>query len=63
VFGVLSMIFSVSFPLGMIVFGPLADVIPINWIFIGSGIILLMLSVFLYSSRTLREKEKGGMRR
>jgi DHA3 family macrolide efflux protein-like MFS transporter len=57
VFGVLSMIFSITFPLGMILFGPLADVMPINWLFIGSGVVLLALSMFLYGNRTLRRME------
>jgi DHA3 family macrolide efflux protein-like MFS transporter len=31
-------------PLGMIVFGPMADVIPMRWMMIGTGILLVILA-------------------
>ncbi|MDR1748322.1 MAG: MFS transporter [Spirochaetaceae bacterium] len=60
VFGVLNMIWSISIPLGMVVFGPLADILPINWLFIGSGAVMFALSAFLYCDRTLRGTESAA---
>lgn len=45
-FGLLSSIYSGFMPLGMAVFGPMADGIPLPWIMAGSGFLLLMLSRF-----------------
>jgi DHA3 family macrolide efflux protein-like MFS transporter len=54
VFSVMAMIQSVTMPASMVVFGPLADIININWIFIGSGILIIILSFVIMGSRTLR---------
>lgn len=40
VFGVLSMISSTMMPLGMLIFGPLADLVAIEWLLIGTGLLL-----------------------
>lgn len=45
-FGLLSSIYSGFMPLGMAVFGPMADRIPLPWIMAGSGILLLVLTCF-----------------
>jgi DHA3 family macrolide efflux protein-like MFS transporter len=42
-------------PLGMLVFGPIADRVSINVLLIGTGIIVALLTVPLVSSKTLRE--------
>jgi DHA3 family macrolide efflux protein-like MFS transporter len=55
VFSVMAMIQSVTMPASMVLFGPLADVIHINWIFIGTGIVLMALGLLVLGSRTLRE--------
>lgn len=55
VFSVMAMINSVTMPVSMVVFGPLADVININWIFIGSGAVLFALGFVVFGSKTLRE--------
>ena len=52
VFGLLSTMYSGFLPIGMAVFGPLADVIPLSWIMIGSGVVLILLSICL----TIRRK-------
>lgn len=38
VFGLLSTMYAGFLPIGMAVFGPLADIIPLQWIMIGTGI-------------------------
>jgi DHA3 family macrolide efflux protein-like MFS transporter len=55
VFGVLGMISSSMMPLGMLVFGPLADVVRIEWLLVGTGILMLILSIFLIGSKDLVE--------
>ena len=47
VFGLLGSMYSGFLPIGMAVFGPMADVIPLTWIMIGSGVALIVLSVFV----------------
>lgn len=53
VFGVLSMIHSSMMPLGMLLFGPLADVIKIETILIGTGILMFSMSFFLLRSKVM----------
>lgn len=53
VFGVMGMITSSVMPLGMIIFGPVSDVIRIEWILIATGISMFALSIFLSKSKTL----------
>lgn len=58
VFGVLGMISTSVMPLGMLVFGPLADIIEIEWLLIGTGILLFILGFFLLGSKALLEAGK-----
>lgn len=58
VFGVLGMISSVMMPLGMIVFGPLADIIKIEWMLIGTGVLLFIQGFFLLGNKVLIEAGK-----
>ncbi|MBN2051778.1 MAG: MFS transporter [Spirochaetales bacterium] len=53
VFGVMTMISTVMMPLGMVIFGPMADRIRIEYLLIGSGIILSLLSLLMGSNTTL----------
>ncbi|MDI9217908.1 MULTISPECIES: MFS transporter [Clostridium] len=55
VFGVLGMITSIMMPAGMMVFGPLADVIKIEWLLIITGIFLFVQSVFMFKDNVLIE--------
>lgn len=47
VFSVMSMISGSMTPLGMVLFGPLADRIPISWLLIGAGIVILIAGAVL----------------
>jgi len=58
VFGVLGMISSSMMPLGMLIFGPLADVVKIEWLLIGTGILLFIQGFFLMGSKVLMEAGK-----
>ncbi|MDR0922296.1 MAG: MFS transporter [Lactobacillales bacterium] len=55
VFSVSTMIPSVMMSLGMVMFGPLGDIININIIMIGSGIGLILLEVYVFTDKILRE--------
>lgn len=46
VFGLMGSMYSGFLPVGMAVFGPLADVIPLQWVMIGSGAALILLAAF-----------------
>lgn len=58
VFGVLGMISSIMMPAGMIIFGPLADIIKIEWLLIGTGLAMVVMSLFIFKSKSL--VEAGG---
>ena len=58
VFGVYGMISSSMMPLGMLIFGPLSDAVQIEWLLIGTGALLFVLSFFLIGSKDLVEAGK-----
>lgn len=58
VFGILTMISSVMMPMGMLVFGPIADVIPIEWLLIGTGALMFVQAFFLMGNKALVEAGK-----
>jgi len=45
VFSVMGMLSSSVMPIAMLVFGPLGDVLDLRWIFIGSGLILVLIGL------------------
>ena len=51
VFGLLGTVYSGFLPFGMAVFGPLSDAVPLSWVMIGSGAILILLAAGLFASR------------
>lgn len=53
IFGVMGMISSVTMPMGMLVFGPLSDVIAIEWLLIVTGVLLFAQAFFLLGSKSL----------
>lgn len=58
VFGVLGMISSIMMSLGMLVFGPVSDFIKIEWLLIGTGVLLFAQSLFMLGSKVLIEAGK-----
>ena len=54
VLSVFTMLGSLAMPFGMLFFGPLADAININFIMIGTGIVMLFLGTMYFISKTLR---------
>ena len=53
VFSVLSMISSSVMPLGMLFFGPLSDVVRIEWMLVATGLMIAVQAVFLRFDRAL----------
>ncbi len=58
VFGVLGMISSSMLPLGMLLFGPLADIISIETLLLITGVLLFIISFFLGKNKVLLEHGK-----
>ena len=54
VFGLLGAMYSGFLPVGMAVFGPMADKISLQWIMIGSGIALIVLSIYVGTNKDMR---------
>ena len=54
VFGLLGAMYSGFLPVGMAIFGPMADKISLQWIMIGSGIALLVLATFVAANKEMR---------
>lgn len=55
VLSVYTMLGSLAMPFGMLFFGPLADIININYLFIGTGAVMVFLGIMYFVSKTLRE--------
>lgn len=58
VFGIMGMIANSMMPLGMLIFGPLADFVKIEWLLIGTGMLLLVQSLFMLGNKVLIEAGK-----
>jgi DHA3 family macrolide efflux protein-like MFS transporter len=55
VLSVFTMVSSTMMPLGMVVFGPVADIVSINSLLVGTGIVVVLLCIPMMTSKTLRE--------
>jgi DHA3 family macrolide efflux protein-like MFS transporter len=55
VYSVLSMLSTSLMPLGMLVFGPLADALRIEWILLGTGAVMLFLGLRVLANKRLME--------
>jgi DHA3 family macrolide efflux protein-like MFS transporter len=58
VLSVFSMISATMMPLGMIVFGPVADTVSIDILLVGTGAVITLTAIPLIRSKTLREAGK-----
>ncbi|WP_059043021.1 MFS transporter [Paenibacillus rubinfantis] len=61
IFGVFSMISTSMMPIGMLIFGPMADAIAIEWLLIATGLLILFLSIFLGRNQALLEAGKPAV--
>lgn len=55
IFGVFGMISTSMMPIGMLIFGPMADGIKVEWLLVGTGILIFILSLFLGVNKGLLE--------
>ena len=55
VFGVFTMISTSMMPLGMLVFGPIADAVQIEWILVATGLLILVQGLFVCRDRVLKK--------
>jgi DHA3 family macrolide efflux protein-like MFS transporter len=55
VFGVMGMIATSMMPLGMLIFGPVADFVKIEWLLLGTGLLLVVQSLFMLGNKVLIE--------
>ncbi len=58
VFGVLGMISSIIMPLVMLVYGPVADFIQIEWLLRGGGLLIFIQGLFMLGNKVLIEAGK-----
>lgn len=58
IFSVFGMISSAMMPIGMLIFGPLADYVRIEWMMLGTGILIVIGNLFLKSNKILLEAGK-----
>ncbi len=58
VFGVLSMISSSIMPLAMLVYGPIADIIRIEWLLMVTGLLIFVEGLFMLNNKVLLEAGK-----
>ncbi|MBY0098231.1 MFS transporter [Mesobacillus maritimus] len=58
IFGVFGMISTSMMPIGMLIFGPLADIVKVEWLLVGTGVLILILSLFLGGNKALLETGK-----
>ena len=54
VFGLMGSMYAGFLPIGMAVFGPMADLVPLQWIMIDSGIARILLAAFVQMNRAMR---------
>ena len=62
IFGLLGAMYSGFLPVGMAIFGPMADEIPLQWIMVGSGVALIVLSIFVCTNKELRLNQRPPAR-
>lgn len=55
VFGLMGAMYSGFLPVGMAVFGPMADVISLQWMIVGTGILLVVLAVYLQTNKQMQK--------
>ncbi|WP_338448777.1 MFS transporter [Niallia oryzisoli] len=61
IFGVFGMISTSMMPIGMLIFGPLADIVPIEWLLSGTGLLMLILTILFGRNKVLLEQGAGTL--
>lgn len=55
VFSIMSMLASIVMPMAMLIFGPLADIISIESLLVTTGILIIILCIFMWKDKVLLE--------
>jgi len=58
VFGVMGMITSIMMPMGMLVFGPMADLIRVEWLLVGTGVLMFIQGLFMWGNKVIIQAGK-----
>lgn len=53
VFGIMTMLSSSVMPLGMLLFGPLADIVPIEYLLVGTGMVMAVTCAVMFRNKPL----------
>ncbi|MBU8731151.1 MULTISPECIES: MFS transporter [Cytobacillus] len=61
VFGVMGMISTSMMPIGMLIFGPIADIIAVEWLLAGTGAFIILLAFILGRDQVLLEAGKPAL--
>lgn len=60
VFGLMGAMYSGCLPMGMAIFGPMADIISLEWIMVASGFDLIIIGIAVRLNKTMYGKECEG---
>lgn len=60
VFGLMGAMYSGCLPMGMAIFGPMADIISLEWIMVASGLALIIIGIAVRLNKTMYGKECEG---
>ncbi|MNN41986.1 hypothetical protein D3C81_1561370 [compost metagenome] len=58
----MGMISTSMMPIGMLIFGPIADFVKIEWLLIGTGLFMIVLSIIFGRSRVLLEAGQPALK-
>lgn len=48
IFGLMSSLYASCYPIGMALLGPVADIVPLPWMMVGSGVLLMVISLVTF---------------
>ena len=51
---IIMMIATLNVQLGMMLWGPLADIISLDWLLVISGAVIMIMGIFIFFDKTLR---------
>ena len=57
VFSFTTMVITAVMPLGMILFGPLSDIVKVEYLLIGTGILMVIVAAFIRKNKSIRDIE------
>lgn len=54
VFGLIQIVSTLMMPVGMLLFGPLGDIVEVGWLIIGGGILSVLLGIRVFLNKNLK---------